>query len=93
MELSEILYRLQRLAEPNGLTTSDIEWAETQLTEWRDREVAAARIAEWEKMVEFMKPPEMHLSFKWPCPFCGLAPITMDNARLLELSKDRSEDE
>jgi hypothetical protein len=48
-----------------------------------------ARIEEWHKMVEFMKPPEMHPDFKWPCPFCGLSPIMIDNEHLKTLKEGK----
>lgn len=56
------------------------------LIEKRER---AARIEEWHKMVEFMTPPEMHEDWTWPCKFCGLSPITIDNERLRQLQDEK----
>lgn len=84
MELDEILYRLQRLAEPNGLITSDIEWAKAQLIAWRDKQVGAARIDELERLLNSGE------RYGWGETFAtdhmGIV------KRIAELSKDRSED-
>lgn len=87
MELDEILNRLQRLAEPNGLITSDIEWAETQLTEWRDREVAAELLwlAKEENLIDVVEPGKDEL-------FHAVSLVTLNNRyKALKPSKETAE--
>ena len=45
-DVEEILWKLQRLSEPNGLITSDVEWATQQLLEL----VNKAQIDELERL-------------------------------------------
>jgi len=50
-QIKNIMVVMRRLAEPNGLTTSDLEWGEEQVKALISDQVAKAKIDELEHIV------------------------------------------